>query len=265
MKKNTLIMVSGATLLALTAQTSVALAEEITQNLNSNGITEFIPGNDPVDPVDPVDPDPDKPVVPWDPTTPDNKPEPGTEGPLSLDFASSFDFGVNEISNKDMVYMANPQYFWNEEGTGKDEEMVRPNYVQITDNRGTNEGWTLNLKQETQFKNDSATHKELNGSVIDFVLGTPNSKSENKETESPVSYGYTITPGESVTVMSATEGAGAGTWTNAWGDVEEVSIKDEKVLKNTGVKLKVPGKTVKDAVKYTTQFTWTLTNVPGNK
>jgi hypothetical protein len=39
--------------------------------------------NKPVDPVDPTDP---------------NGPEPGTPGPLSIDYASSFDFGTQKIS-----------------------------------------------------------------------------------------------------------------------------------------------------------------------
>ena len=46
-------------------------------------------------PVDPVNPDTEKPVEPFDPTTPDtgNKPNEGTTGPLSIDYASSLDFG----------------------------------------------------------------------------------------------------------------------------------------------------------------------------
>ena len=35
-----------------------------------------------------------------------------------------------------------------------DPATARPNYVQITDKRGNNGGWSLSVKQEGQFKND---------------------------------------------------------------------------------------------------------------
>ncbi|MFF2797183.1 WxL domain-containing protein [Lysinibacillus xylanilyticus] len=36
-------------------------------------------------------------------------PAQGTGGPLSIDFASSLDFGINPISNKEKTYYANAQ------------------------------------------------------------------------------------------------------------------------------------------------------------
>lgn len=68
-----------------------AKAEE-PKEYRSNGLVEFIPNVDPTEPVDPENPDPEKPVKPIDPTDPEG-PNPGTQGPLSIDYASSFDFG----------------------------------------------------------------------------------------------------------------------------------------------------------------------------
>ena len=101
----------------------------------SGGIVEFDPDEDPTRrTVDPVDPDPNNPVNPWDPTTPDHKPNPGTDGPLSIDFASSIDFGKNKITNKDETYYANPQYLWNEDMSDFDpattKTKLRTNYRQ---------------------------------------------------------------------------------------------------------------------------------------
>ena len=76
----------------------------------SNGLVEFIPNVDPTEPVDPENPDPEKPVKPIDPTDPEG-PNPGTQGPLSIDYASSFVFGKNRISNKDQVYFARAQQY----------------------------------------------------------------------------------------------------------------------------------------------------------
>ena len=44
-----------------------------------------------------------------------------------------------------------------------DEVKEGPNYVQVTDNRGTEAGWSLKVKQEGQFKSTSG--KELTGAL----------------------------------------------------------------------------------------------------
>lgn len=48
------------------------------------------------------------------------------------------------------------------------------------------------------------------------------------------------------------------------GTVEEVTEGTETVQKNKAITLEIPGKTPKDAVKYTTKLTWTLTDTPAN-
>ena len=98
------------------------------QTYDSNAVVNFVPNQDVTPPVDPINPDPENPVTPIDPTNP-NGPNPGTAGPLSIDYASSLHFGENKISTKNEVYYAKAQAF-----TGGSEG---PNYVQVTDNRGT--------------------------------------------------------------------------------------------------------------------------------
>ncbi|MFR8960805.1 MAG: WxL domain-containing protein ElrC, partial [Enterococcus faecalis] len=150
----------------------VAIAPEVNaeeKNYESNAIVEFTPDTSINKPVDPVNPDTEKPVEPFDPTTPDtgNKPNEGTTGPLSIDYASSLDFGKNKISNKDEKYYANPQYFFLADGSGPDLTNPKPNYVQISDKRGTNAGWALTVKQETQLTATKETlNKVLDGSEI---------------------------------------------------------------------------------------------------
>ena len=69
--------------------------------------------------------------------------------------------------------------------------------------------------------------------------------------------------------MSAKVNQGAGTYSNRWGTVETVKETDKdgnevdaEVTK--AVTLEVPGSTPKDAVKYSTTLTWSLSDVPGN-
>ncbi|GAF13689.1 extracellular protein [Bacillus sp. JCM 19045] len=61
---------------------------ETSVDYRSNGSVEFVPNTDITPPVDPENPDPENPVTPIDPTDPEG-PNPGTQGPLSIDYASS--------------------------------------------------------------------------------------------------------------------------------------------------------------------------------
>lgn len=237
-----------------------ASADEKGAIYESNGVVEFIPNTGITNPVNPNNPDPENPVNPVDPTKPDGKPNPGTNGPLSIDYASSLDFGVNKITNKDMTYYAKAQELHSDEGS-----TYVPNYVQISDNRGTNAGWTLTVKQGGQLSNENTEHKELTGSQIKFVDPTVESKTEvTPPTPSNV---ITLDPnGAESLVMSAKPTAGAGLWVDRWGTVEEMTgDRGEKVQKTKAISLDIPGKTAKDAVKYSTKLTWNLSDVPGNE
>lgn len=243
-----------AALLLLTTGTTTALAADGGE-YKSNGVVEFVANPEPTSPIDPTNPDPNNPVKPVDPTNP-NGPNPGTAGPLSIDFASSLDFGKNKITNKDETYFANAQEL--EDGRSV------PNYVQISDQRGSNAGWTLTVKQEGQLSNDATQNKELTGAEI--KLGSGQAVSNAEAMAEPTTSDITLDPSGAVSkVMTAKAGAGAGTWVDRFGTVETVDVNGESLQKNKAVTLTVPGKTPKDAVKYKTELTWTLSDVPGNE
>lgn len=243
----------------------VAIAPEVNaeeKNYESNAIVEFTPDTSINKPVDPVNPDTEKPVEHFDPTTPDtgNKPNEGTTGPLSIDYASSLDFGKNKISNKDEKYYANPQYFFLADGSGPDLTNPKPNYVQISDKRGTNAGWALTVKQETQLTATKETlNKVLDGSEIKL---SQNKAVSNSKAVTPTAHEVTLVAGDSSNVMSAAEGQGSGTWLSAFGGIEKVEVDGESVDKNTAITLTVPGATPKDAVQYKTVLTWTIADLP---
>ena len=83
MKKRAFVGV-GIALGITVGAVNVSAAETVAYR--SNGAVDFIPNTDPTNPVNPENPDPDKPVTPVDPTDPDG-PNPGTNGPLSIDYA----------------------------------------------------------------------------------------------------------------------------------------------------------------------------------
>lgn len=257
MKKTNLVVLALCLSGVIGLQSQVVSAAEDEARYNSYGAIQFIPNTDPTLPVDPEDPDPTNPVEPIDPTDP-NGPNPGTSGPLSLDYASSLHFGLNKISIKDETYYANAQEF---KGTIAGE--YRGNYVQVTDNRGTLEGWTLRVSQGGQFTSEAAKqYKVLNGAALEFTQGVPDSISRD-EVISPTTYNFVLDPfGASSIVMTAAAGTGSGTWVDYFGSAEEMTIEGKRVQKNQAVRLSVPGATPKEAVEYRTVLTWSLTDTP---
>ncbi|MGX6971679.1 WxL domain-containing protein [Vagococcus lutrae] len=249
------LTILGSTLLA----PSVLAAEQDENGgvYSSNGMVKFVPDLDPTEPVDPTKPD--TPVDPIDPTNPENpNPQPGTPGPLSIDFASSFDFGENKITNKDEIYYARAQRFGSYDN--------RPNYVQVSDKRGTNAGWTLKVKQEQQFEAKNTLNNILTGAAISFADSKANSITD---VDKPDVFDIeNLVPGEERVIMAAKKDTGAGTWLDYWGEVSQVIEKDKdnnniEVDITKSVTLSVPGSTPKDAAAYRTTLTWTLSDIPG--
>lgn len=198
--------------------------------------------------TDPIDPDnPDEKVEPKNPDGTD--PIPGTTGPLSIDFASSFDFGEQAITSEDQTYFATPQTILID---GIEEE--RANYVQVSDNRGLETGWTLQVRQEEQFKTEEA--EELTGAAI-LISNVNVQTSSASSLPSTVSSEIDLTAGVLSDVMSAEAGEGAGTYVARFGDAGDENI-------STSVSLTVPGSTTKYAKEYSTNLTWVLTDAPGN-
>ncbi|BDQ52207.1 hypothetical protein EfsSVR2331_29140 [Enterococcus faecalis] len=91
--KKTVLAVVGIVGFSGVLATQQAFAEDINVNYTSNGAITFEPDTDPTKPVNPTNPD--EKVEPEDPTDPTG-PKPGTAGPLSIDYASSFQFGAQK-------------------------------------------------------------------------------------------------------------------------------------------------------------------------
>ncbi|TFI65608.1 cell surface protein [Carnobacterium divergens] len=227
----------------------------IPANRDTNAQVKFIEDESPTDPTDPTDPDPTDPVKPVDPTDPEKPVEPGTNGPLSLDYASSLDFGEQLISNKTQSYFAKPQFLRGSDGKIDTENPI-PNYAQVTDKRGGEKGWALSVKQNGQFKSVKES-RELVGAEITFKNGEVASASSSKA-PSAVKKSFSLKAdgtGVAENVMAASKGEGFGTWVYRSGDVSTMA---------ESIELSVPGATVKDADTYKTTLTWTLTDVPDN-
>lgn len=200
-------------------------------------------GTAPTNPTDPTDPG--KPVTPTDP----DKPTP-TTGPLRIDYISNIHFGEQIISGSDTTYKAKYDEVLKEDGVTK---KYVPTFVQVTDNRGSNAGWKLQVSND-QF---AAGANELTGAVLTFKDARLNSTNLAK----PDNVAAVVLSGNSVNqdVVNAPEDTGMGVWTNTFGTVTGQDADAE----NASVTLKIPGETKKVASsKYVTTLTWTLGDTP---
>lgn len=217
----------------------------------------FTPSTDHVSPVNPDNPDNNNPVKPVTPNGDDVTP--GTEGPLSLDYVSDFDFGSQKISSKNQTYFAKAQGY-------KDSTTNSVLYAQVTDSRGTGAGWTLSVAQPAQFTNGG---KELKGAQIGISNLSAVTQADSDAGSATSGNNFTLVPGTGdQTVMSAKANTGQGTWVARMGNadnlVTEKGDDDAQRTVDNAVSLSVPGASNKLAGQYTTTLNWTLSDVPSN-
>ncbi|MBO0468689.1 WxL domain-containing protein [Enterococcus plantarum] len=220
-----------------------SFAEKVAERQIDAQIT-FEENNETVPPVDPLEP----PEV----VDPEGPNPPGTPGPLSIDFASPLKFGKQKITSIDKTYHAAAQKLTDKDGV----QQERPNYVQVTDNRGTLKGWTLSVKQDGQFKTE--TGNELKGAKVTFMNAQAASDSESKDPSTLLTELDLTSDGNGAltNVFSAKNDEGAGTWIYRFGDEN---------TQDSSIKLDVPGKTTKlKDTPYKATITWALSDIPGN-
>lgn len=243
--------------------------------LDSKGQITFTPNTDPTNPIDPTDPtDPVVPIDPTDPTNPNPDPTPGTNGPLSIDYASNFLFVEKDydpatgdaekqkvkITSQDKTYYAMAQTYKDSAGAVQ----TGPNFVQVSDNRGSLAGWNLTVTQKDQFAtadpNDATKNVYLDGAKITLNNGSIQTPSTSAK-PSTVAAEAELTPNAVTPLITAAANEGAGTYQLVWGDpasTDPTAATDA----SKSVTLDVPGATTKLAAQYTTTLTWSLYDTP---
>lgn len=251
LKKSFLSVGLISTILLSGAHTSIVLAADDSSSIDSNATVQIEKnsgenGEKPVNPVDPT-----KPVTPAPDIDGEENPHPpSTKGPLSINYISNFRFGMNQATGQDVAYQVKPDQVVDEDGN----QIEVPNYVQVTDNRGTNAGWTLTVRQDGAFMNGS---NPLVGTEMVFTNPVTSGRSGSANTSPSANANFTLTPeGQEVLVMTASENQGMGTWVDRFG--ENNAQAPESIL------LKVPGDSKKVAGFYKTSLTWTLSDVPSS-
>ncbi|MGX7419393.1 WxL domain-containing protein [Carnobacterium gallinarum] len=263
MKLTKLVLVGALTFSSLLAA-PLALAADGTADTSQGDLT-FKKKTTITEPTDPeVDPDTDPDVDP--PYIPDVE-KPGIPGDLTVVYATDLKFPTVEISGNDATYYANlAKGSIKNPATGAITPVVRPNYVEINDGRGTNTGWELTATQNGQFKTDSG--KILTNAALSFAdlgFNSKNLVTDGSTTPTAFAQKITLDPSgaEASTIATAVAGQGMGSWHTLFGQrdfADPSSVANGTADK--AVSLFVPGITGKVTETYKTSVTWTLIASP---
>ncbi|WP_375179750.1 WxL domain-containing protein [Enterococcus rotai] len=211
-----------------------------------------------------------------DPTNPDGngvKPDTGTgsvgtKGPLRVDFAPNFNFSEVTMSGNAKDYHPLYPKVSVLDATGKvTDPLIEkrvPHYVQVTDNRGTNEGWELTVSA-TAFRGTKNQEADLKATL---TLGYAELASAVKPIEGndfkPTLFSKaTVLSDTPEKIMEAKADKGMGSWSAVFSKDKETDFGFGALDINPNITLSVPADSKKDPnEEYKSTITWTLSTTP---
>lgn len=162
-----------------------------------------------------------------------------TSGLLTLDYVPLIDFGTHEIVDT-MIY----------------ESTTLEPFIQVSDRRGTGQGWSVTAKA-SHFTNDDSI-ESLQGAKVIFSNGEAVSTGHVTGVPPSTKEVVLYTGGDAVTVVTAAVDTGLGTWMNRWLPTGGT----EGAVTNDNVTLDIPSGSATIG-KHKAVITWTLTDAPG--
>lgn len=198
-------------------------------------------------------------------------------GPLRIDFVPNLSFSRNKITADEASYAADALTF-------HDTLACRGQFIQVSDYREKQTGWSLQVRQETQFTNQKKADSQLDGAVLSFDnswVNTRNGTSQPPDVSKEVIRLSNI--GETYTLAKAGKGTGGGTWSVSFGTsmdyedatstvkprldeqgkaITDASKNNQAVFMNQAVRLTIPSGTKKEAGTYKTVLTWIISELP---
>jgi hypothetical protein len=216
----------------------------------------------------------------------------GATGLLTLDAVTAYDFGTHPIPTANATYEAAPAYM-NSKADGTGTNTAIPNFVQVTDLRGTGAGWTVQVAMTKAFTGDDTIANT--GLVISLGKGlVATSSAAANVADQTFAVSNLGSTGGAVNVFGATANAtpnkaGLGTNVHSFIDATSKTADSPSTVNgpvvssvgldatgfynftdaatvptptagDPGVLLSVPGASV-TAQGYQATLTWTLSNV----
>lgn len=201
-----------------------------------------------------------------------------TKGPLRIDYVPSFTFVDTKITDRTMISKAEAQLF--HDGIGP-----RANFIQVSDYRNTKAGWSLLVRQESQFRDEQKANASLKGATLSFDKAW--SYSSLNQSYAPTVSKETIVMnniGETYPLVKAEAGKGMGTWsisfgassTNPLGQENTLSplmdnnntpktdsmFENQQKYQNEAIQLTVPASSAIRTGNYSTVLTWIIAELP---
>lgn len=195
-------------------------------------------------------------------------------GPLRIDGVSVIHFGSQPLKGDTIIAKA----IYTASEVNHQGQYV-PLHIETTDDRGTNTGWSLQVKQSQEFTEqpqESVTPAKL--SVLtgaELTLSATESYDESLISElgknKPSNLGQKLgLNAEFQKIVEAKAGEGIGSWGTYFGDIVEEtttetvsSLEESKPVENQHITLKIPGQVAKKAdVNYQAELIWVLVATP---
>lgn len=185
-----------------------------------------------------ADTDPTSPVNPENPNETSTDIGTGMAGPLSIDYVPTLNFGTQVITGEVETYNV----------------LDTRTHLQVTDKRGTGEGWKVTASLSNFTATDAPT-KMLPGAVISFSNKSVATTTGNISPAPTVSNFSLTAGGSSAVVANAAVDAGMGIWVEKWfsSNLAGESNENVKLTVNTADAY---------AKTYTATITWTISAAP---
>lgn len=265
--------------LGLVSLCVVALGTATVQAANpeakTNRIVKFVEDTTSIDPEKPEVVDPKNPEGPAEVVDPTDEGSGGNGSKaFNINWVSDFKFGEIKIAGSTMKGFAQPSTLNFESGK---KSVGLANFLQVTDNTGTNAGWNVKVQGSEFFElNDAGveTATTLQGAKLTLSGGHVIGSADNTSLApaSSLAVDKSIISAQAVNVFSAATGKGQGTWSLAWGakSATDPVLKGITVAGETatgkaeaGVELSVPVTAQPKAGKnYRSTLNWVLATTP---
>lgn len=197
-----------------------------------------------------------------------------TNGPLRIDGVSVIHFGSQPLKGDTIIAKA----IYTAAEVNQQGQYV-PLHVETTDDRGTNTGWSLQVKQAQEFTEQSQ-EPVLPGDLsvlrgAELTLSATESYDESSLPEvgkrQPSNLGKNLRLNTDFQkIVEAQAGEGIGSWGTYFGDLVEEATSETasspselKAVENQAITLKIPGQIAKKAdVNYQAELIWVLVATP---
>ncbi len=206
---------------------------------------------------------PTDPEIPTDPVDPPGVIDP-VGGDLTIDFVGNLHFGEQQITTNKGEYFANEARTKN----GKGEDIVRGNWVQVTDKRGVSEttglplGWEVRAELTQQFTSGSSILKGATLTYSNPVVTSADNVSgtiDGINAETGVVLEYKDGGGASEKMFSADKDKGFGKYFVQYGrEAGFGNVTEDDKTSDESIKLTVPANTPLSESTYNAKITWTI-------